>query len=70
MPKISQGVIASATIQLPTVLKQTLIIAEIERRFSVLDQVEATIQTSLARCGKLRQAILKMAFRGLHVQFK
>ena len=64
MPKISQGVIASATIQLPTVLKQTLIIAEIERRFSVLDQVEATIQTSLARCGKLRQAILKRAVAG------
>ena len=64
MPKISQGVIANATIQLPSVLKQTLIIAEIERRFSVLDQVEATIQTSLARCGKLRQAILKRAFGG------
>ena len=64
MPKISQGVIASATIQLPSVLKQTLIIAEVERRFSVLDHVEATVQTSLARCGMLRQAILKRAFGG------
>lgn len=64
MPKISQGVIAAATIQLPSVLKQTLIIAEVDRRFSVLDQVEATVTTSLARCGKLRQAILKQAFEG------
>lgn len=64
MPKISQGVIAAATIQLPSVLKQTLIIAEVDRRFSVLDQVEATVTTSLARCGKLRQAILKRAVAG------
>jgi type I restriction enzyme S subunit len=64
MPKISQGVIAAATIQLPSVLKQTLIIAEVDRRFSVLDQVEATVTASLARCGVLRQAILKRAFGG------
>jgi hypothetical protein len=37
---------------------------EIDRRFSVLDQVEAAVQTSLARCGLFRQAILKRAFRG------
>ena len=37
---------------------------EIDRRFSVLDQVEATVQASLARGGKLRQAILKRAFEG------
>jgi type I restriction enzyme S subunit len=64
MPKISQGVIAAATIQLPSVLKQTLIIAEVDRRFSVLDQIEATVTASLARCGVLRQAILKRAFGG------
>jgi len=64
MPKISQGVLARAIIQLPSVTEQTLIIAEVERRFSVLDQVEATVTTSLARCSKLRQAILKRAFEG------
>jgi type I restriction enzyme S subunit len=40
------------------------IMTEIERRFSVLDQIEATVQASLARCGKLRQAILKRALEG------
>ena len=64
MPKISQGVIASATIQLPSVSEQALLIAEVERRFSVLDQVESTVQASLARCTLLRQAILKQAFEG------
>ncbi len=64
MPKISQSVIANATIQLPPVLQQTLIISEVERRFSVLDQIETTVQASLARCGILRQAILKRAFEG------
>jgi hypothetical protein len=46
--------------ELPTSCGET----EVERRFSVLDQVEATVQSSLARCGLLRQAILKRAFRG------
>ena len=49
---------------LPPRLEQLRIKEEVDRRFSVLDQVEATVQTSLARCGKLRQAILKRAFRG------
>ena len=46
--------------------EQKRIIEEVERRFSVLDQVEATVTASLARCGKLRQAILKRAFGGWH----
>ncbi len=47
---------------LPPRLEQLRIKEEVDRRFSVLDQVEATVQTSLARCGKLQQAILKRAF--------
>ena len=51
-------------IPIPPFLEQRQIVAEVDRRFSVLDQVEATVQTSLARCGMLRQAILKRAFGG------
>ena len=47
---------------LPPRLEQLRIKEEVDRRFSVLDQVEATVQTSLARCGKLQQVILKRAF--------
>jgi type I restriction enzyme S subunit len=49
---------------IPPYAEQVRIVNEIDRRFSVLDQVEATVHTSLARCGKLRQAILKRAFGG------
>ncbi len=44
--------------------EQHQIVAEVERRFSILDQVESTVQASLARCALLRQAILKRAFEG------
>jgi type I restriction enzyme S subunit len=47
---------------IPPHAEQVRIVNEIDRRFTVLDQVEATVQTSLARCGMLRQAILKRVF--------
>jgi type I restriction enzyme S subunit len=50
-------------IPVPPFHEQEQIVAEVNRRFSVLDQVEATVTASLARCGVLRQAILKRAFR-------
>jgi len=51
-------------IPVPPIHEQEQIVAEVDRRFSVLDQVEATVTASLARCGVLRQAILKRAFWG------
>ena len=51
-------------IPLPPLVELCQIVNEVDRRFSVLDQVEATVQTSLTRCTKLRQAILKRAFEG------
>ena len=38
--------------------------AEVERRLSVIQQTEATVETSLARAERLRQSILKQAFSG------
>jgi type I restriction enzyme S subunit len=64
MPKISQSVIAEAMIACPSLKDQKASLEELERRFSVLDQVEATVNASLRRCGQLRQAVLKMAFGG------
>lgn len=51
-------------IPVPPFHEQEQIVAEVDRRFSVLDQVEATVTASLARCCVLRQAILKRAFGG------
>jgi len=44
--------------------EQQSIVAEIEARFSVCDQMEETIETSLKQAEALRQSILKQAFEG------
>ncbi len=62
--KINQRDIAALLIPIPTLSEQMMIAAEVDRRFSVLDQVETTVKASLARCALLRQAILKRAFEG------
>jgi type I restriction enzyme S subunit len=55
---------AAVEFPLAPLAEQQRIVDEVDRRFSVLDQVEATVTASLARCGVLRQAILKRAFGG------
>ena len=44
--------------------EQQRIVAEVERRLSVIQQAEATVTASLARADRLRQSILKQAFSG------
>ncbi len=64
LASISLSNVRSLPIALPPATEQVRILAEVERRFSVLDQVEATVNASLRRCGQLRQAVLKRAFGG------
>ena len=49
---------------LPPLPEQHKIVEEIERRFSIADEVEATIDQSLKQAQRLRQSILKKAFEG------
>jgi type I restriction enzyme S subunit len=44
--------------------EQQRIVVEVERRLSVVQQVEMVVAASLARAGRLRQAVLKSAFEG------
>jgi type I restriction enzyme S subunit len=44
--------------------EQDRIVAEIERRFSVIDELELQLDANLKRAERLRQAILKCAFEG------
>lgn len=49
---------------LPPLAEQQRIVAEVERRLSVVQQAEAAVEASLQRAERLRQSILKRAFAG------
>ncbi len=49
---------------LPPLAEQERIVAEVERRLSVVAALEATVAASLKRAERLRQSILKRAFAG------
>lgn len=61
---ISQTVLNKLPLEIPSLLEQKKILEEIERIFSLIDQLEKTIDANLKRAEKLRQSILKQAFEG------
>jgi type I restriction enzyme S subunit len=63
-PVISGAKIYSYEILLPPLDQQHQIVSEIERRFSVADKLEQTIEESLKKAETLKQSILKKAFEG------
>jgi len=48
----------------PPLAEQTRIVAEVERRLSVVEELEAAVSANLQRATRLRQAILQKAFTG------
>ena len=61
---LNGNIIRSLVFPLPPLAEQHRIVAEVERRLSVVQQAEATVEASLARAERLRQSILKQAFSG------
>ena len=61
---VSLSLIHTMPIPIPPLAEQYRIVAEVERRLSVIQQTEATLEASLARAERLRQSILKQAFSG------
>jgi type I restriction enzyme S subunit len=52
------------TFGLPPLAEQIRIVAEVERRLSVVDELEAVVSANLQRAARLRQSILQKAFTG------
>jgi len=66
---VGQGNVGMQAIMLgpvavPPLAEQRRIVAEVERRLSVVQELEGTLAVNLARAERLRQSILKRAFEG------
>ena len=57
-------ILRSMVFPLPPSAEQHRIVAEVERRLSVIRQAGAAVGVNLARAERLRQSILKQAFSG------
>ena len=63
-PHLNVGEVKSFPVPVAPIAEQNAIAAEVERRLSVIDELEAAVQASLTRADHLRQAILQRAFSG------
>ena len=63
-PKVSLARFKTIGFPLPPLAEQQRIVAEVERRLSVVEELERQVEASLKRAARLRQAILRRAFAG------
>jgi type I restriction enzyme S subunit len=61
-PSLSMGTIRRIPVALPPLAEQTRIVAEVERRLSVAEELEGVVSANLQRGIRLRQSILQHAF--------
>ncbi len=61
---LSTGKVGDLMVALPPLAEQTRIVAEVERRLSVVEELEAVVTINLQRATRLRQSILQKAFTG------
>jgi type I restriction enzyme S subunit len=61
---LSLSKVSSLPVPMPPLAEQHRIVEEVERRLSVVDALEQTVEANLTRAERLRQAILKKAFEG------
>ncbi len=61
---LSVGKVGALPVPLPPKAEQEQIVAELECRLSIVDEIEAQVEANLKRAGRLRQGILKRAFDG------
>ena len=61
---LNQGILKRIVFPVPSVQKQAEIVALIEARLSVCDNIEQTVNAALRQSEAMRQSILKRAFEG------
>jgi type I restriction enzyme S subunit len=64
VPDLGMAKIRSFPVPVVPPCEQGRILAEVSRRISIVDELEATVKTALARASSLRRAILDYAFTG------
>jgi type I restriction enzyme, S subunit len=64
MEILNLGILKKLPIPLPPLSEQIWIMAEVEQRLSVVQEIETVVDASLKRTTRLRQAVLKAAFEG------
>jgi len=62
--KMSLARFKTVAVPLPPLAEQTRIVAEVERRLSVVEELESVVTANLQRASSLRQSILQKAFTG------
>jgi type I restriction enzyme S subunit len=61
---INLTTLSELAVPLPPFAEQRRIVEEVERRLSVVEALERSVESNLTRAQRLRQAILKKAFEG------
>lgn len=61
---LSVNKVGDLPVALPPLAEQTRIVAEVERRLSVVEELESVVSANLQRATRLRQSILQKAFTG------
>ena len=63
-PNLNAPTIEALPVPIPPLAEQTRIVAEVERRLSVVEELESVVSANLQRATRLRQSILQKAFTG------
>jgi len=64
LASISMTKLRGLPVPIPPPAEQTRIVAEVERRLSVIEELESVVTANLQRATRLRQSILQRAFTG------
>ncbi|EQD26350.1 type I restriction-modification system specificity subunit, partial [mine drainage metagenome] len=64
MEILNLGIVKALPVPLPPLREQHRIVAEVDRRLSIVREVEAEVDANLKRAQALRQSVLTRAFAG------